>query len=423
MPVQGLRPRLSRGLSDYAACIRMFSPNVRLRLLAVVLNGTAQGVFAVSFNLYILSMGIPANVLGTILGAAPLAQALGSIPIGFVAELIGHRATFLIVYSLAGMSYLLRVWNDSVPLILMASFLGGLALAGDFVVGLPYILGNTSEKERTYAFSISTLLFSLSMSFGALIGGFGPTFMRHLAPSLTAGYRYTLALASMLILLALVPVSRITAQPRTTRQKISLLPYLWGMDRFTQRVAVVELFLGLWMGLTIPFLNVYFVYRLQASRQFYGTISALNLIPSLIGTALGPALAIRVGTLRSITVTRLLLALCMVLMGLAFTPLIGALGLWTYQGLFMLSQPIWFAYAMATASLRAKAAVAAWINLTYWLGNAIAAPVTGWLFSRSRYTIPFYLSATAILFAAWLTNRSGSPSLTSGNKENPYHAD
>ncbi len=40
----------------------------------------AQGIFAVDFNLYILSLGVTADTLGAVLSAAPFAQALASWP-------------------------------------------------------------------------------------------------------------------------------------------------------------------------------------------------------------------------------------------------------------------------------------------------------------------------------------------------------
>jgi predicted MFS family arabinose efflux permease len=351
-----------------------------------------------------------------------LAQALGSIPAALLAEKIGHRRAFLIAYGIAGISHFFRIWNGSIALTLVASFFSGLALAGDFVVGLPFIAANSSEKERTYAFSTSTLLNNLCYSLGALLGGFGPTLLRSPTLSLTTRYRLTLGFASALILLAVVPMYMIRGEQPRSRERISLWPYLGGMDSFTRTVALIELFLGLAIGLIIPFMNVFFVYRLGATRELFGTVSAISLLPSLIGTALGPALARKMGTIRSIASMRVLVALSIVFMGVATSSLLGAPALWSYQVLFMLSQPIWFAYAMANASPRAKAPVAAWINLTYWLGNALAAPVTGRLFARSHYAVPFYLAAVSALFAAYLTFIVGRQPPQPAGKENPISA-
>ncbi len=85
------------GITTYFGSFFGFNRNVRLSFSANLLNGLSQGIFLVVFNLYILEMGISADVLGGILSASPLAQALGSIPIGFLAEVIGFRKVFVLI--------------------------------------------------------------------------------------------------------------------------------------------------------------------------------------------------------------------------------------------------------------------------------------------------------------------------------------
>ena len=83
--------------------------NVRLLFLGSSLSGVASGIFAVIFNLYILGMGISPEVLGGILSAGPFAEAIGSIPMGFLMERIGFKKVFIIIYGVSALSRLLQV--------------------------------------------------------------------------------------------------------------------------------------------------------------------------------------------------------------------------------------------------------------------------------------------------------------------------
>src|SRR5512140_3084988 len=180
--------------------------NVRLLFLGSSLSGVASGIFAVVFNLYILGMGISPEVLGGILSAGPFAQAIGSIPMGFLMERIGFKKVFIIIYGVSALSRLLQIATTSVPIIALAAFVGGLAFAGDFVVRLPFLAATSAPEERNNIYSLSSILFSVSMAAGALFAGFAPNFIQGLAGGdLMAAYRITLLLAGLLSLAGVVP--------------------------------------------------------------------------------------------------------------------------------------------------------------------------------------------------------------------------
>ncbi|MBN1261595.1 MAG: MFS transporter [Anaerolineae bacterium] len=396
--------RVNRGIHDYYLQIRKFNRNIRLLLISSILGGLAQGIFSVDFNLYILSLGIEPDSLGRILSAGPFAHALASIPIGFIGELLGHRVAFTAIYGIAGIAHLVQVATPNTTVIAVAAFVSGLALSGNFVVRLPFLAANVSGSERTHVFSLDTLIFGLTMALGSLLGGFLPNAMRWLTDDLTLQYRYTLYVCGALLLLAVVPILFITPPPTHPRKgKISLHPYLWGIDGFTVRSAAVELFIGVTLGLVYPFMNLYFIYHLGVGREYYGTVAALLFIPTTIAALLGPALASRFGTARTVVASRYMIPITTLLMALTTVPWLGAGGFWAYRGLFSMSQSLWFAFVMKKAAERAKSAVSAWLEITFWLGQALAALVTGSLLADSNYVLPFYLSTAAALITGILT--------------------
>jgi len=394
---------LWHGAKSYGRQTAQLQRNVRLFFLAAILSGTSQGIFRVVFNLYILQLGIGADVLGRILSAGPFAQAVGSIPIGFLAEIIGYKKALLLIYGFTGISQLAQVSTGNPSLVFLAAFAGGLAFAGDFVVRLPFLALNTTPAERKHVFSTSSILYAVSGALGALFAGYAPNLLRPLAPDLSIAYRYTLYGAGVLTLASLLPLLMLRDGRPERKGPISLQPYLLGMDRFTVQQAVVSLFVGLSMGLVTPFLNVFFVYHLGTSREFFSSISALTVIPSTLATALGPFVAGLTGTISAIAGMRSIMPLGVVALALTASPLVGAGAVWFYQALLSTSQPLSFAFAMEAAKAKAKVAASAWLNVTFWLGGAIAAPITGLFLARSEYRMPLYLSGAAALLAGVLT--------------------
>jgi hypothetical protein len=121
-----------------------------------------------------------------------------------------------------------------------------------------------------------------------------------------------------------------------------------------------------------------------------------------MATLVAPVLAARLGIERTMVVARYFVPITIIAMAMAITPLAGAGTYWLYKAFFAVAHPLWFAYAMDTATPKAKVAVSAWLEITFWIGIGIAARMTGGSFAQSNYTLPFLLSAAAALVTGLL---------------------
>ena len=270
-------------------------------------------------------------------------------------------------------------------------------------LGIGTISKKTKVSEDTAIGILWTVGMALGVIFIALSPGYAPDLLYWLSPDLAIRYRYTLYISGAMTLLAAIPALMIRDDMLPKTKKITLRPYLWGMDSFTVKIALIELFVGLTMGLVTPFMNVFFIYRLGTSREFFGTIAALALVPITAATALGPIIATRMGNIRAVIALRFLIPLCTVTMAMTTYPLLGTAAYWAYRALFMVSQSIWFAFAMETATPKAKVAASAWLEITFWIGMGLAARVTGIFFAQSNYALPFYISSIAAVLTGLLT--------------------
>ena len=383
--------------------ITAMKPNVKKLLTSTALNSFSQGMFLVVFNLYILNMGISADILGIIVGAGPYAQALGSIPIGFLMEKIGFKKVFLMIYIGTALARIVQVSTASIPIIILAGVSGGLAMAGDFVVRLPFLAENTDPEQHNEVYSFNSVLSSGSMALGSLLGGLLPGILIPFANnSLTLSYRYTLFIAGFIALIAVLPIIKINEKPFVQTKKISLSPYIWGADKFTVKQACVSLFVGLSFGVVSLFMNIFFVYHLGTSLEYFGSVSALVIIPALLATTIAPMVAKVIGTVRTVTIFRWIASLFLVIFSLISSPIIGAMSFWMIRSVTGASQPLSFSFAMREAKDKAKAATSAWLNVTFWAGNGIAASVSGFFIIQSNYRTLILMAAGSILIAGLL---------------------
>jgi len=390
------------GLAGLLHGFRGLNRNCWLIFAAGTLSGLAQGVFAVDFNLYILSMGVSADLLGAVLSAAPFAQAIGSIPVGFLADRIGFKRMFLLVFGVSTVAKVAQLVTPSVPLIAVAALLDGLALAGTFVVRLPFLAANAKPDAQTHVYTVNSLLFSVSMSVGSLMASYLPNAFEALTGDLTLAYRYTLLTATGLTALALLPVLAIEPTPMPDQRRPLVRDYLWNMGKFVRQQSSVTFLIGLSLGIVGPFINLYFLYHLGTTREFYGTISALALVPSLLGAIVVPSIERRSKSIvRLMSGLRALIPVFLLLLAAASGPWLGTAAFWVQNTLFFMTAPLAFTFAMEVAR-KTRSVMAAWLNVAFWLGQAIAAPITGALFAQQRYQTAMVLAAIVSGLAAVL---------------------
>lgn len=392
-----------RNINTYIGNIKKFSKNVRLLMLAAMFSYIAFGMFSVNFNLYIISLGITPDSLGNILSAAPFASLLASIPLGFIAEKLGYRKVFLFIYLVSGLGLLAQVATANVTIITIAAFITGLASSGNFVIRLPFLASNIEDADRTFVFSVDAFLGGIMIAVGALLAGYLPNFFQNLVGNIQLAYRYTLFFSGSLTLLALIPVFMIADFQHTQKGKISLKPYLWGVDKFLVKSALIEFFLGFTHGLIVPFINIFFLFYLNTSREYYSWVEAIAFIPIISATLIGPLLATKYGNIKTIIVARFFIPILFLSFITSISHFIGTGSYLGYRAIFTMSQSLWFAFAMAVISNKSKAALSAWLQITFQVGIILAAQITGNLLNRGNYTLPFILAASGAVVSSLLT--------------------
>ena len=387
-------------ISQYFKNIKFFNRNIKLYLFATALINIGFGIFYADFNLYVLSMGMKPDFLGIILSLAPFAEGLSSIPIGFLAEKIGFKRSLIMVYIVLGLAYFSQIISPNRSLIMLGSFMVGLVAGGNFIIQLPFISHFTKE-DRNQAFTLTMLVYYIMYAVGGLIGGYLPAIINAVIMNETLSYRIILAVSTLFVVSGALPMWFVDEDKPDPNKKISLDPYLKGIDRNTIKFAVVELFVGIGLAFIISFLNVIFVYYFHVSLEFYGTTMALLVIPTALFLFLGPAIAERIGSLRTVLISRLLATFLAYFIVMTTNPYFGAISFILFRSLFGFSQSLWFSFATSVSTRRSRMATSTWLEITFQIGMGVAALVGGKLIANESYVMLGVISAvaTAICFA------------------------
>ncbi len=163
-----------------------------LSLLSVlrVFRSVAAGFINLMFPYFVLvelyqNSGQGALVLGAIYTGAALASAGLGMLLGFAADLMGRKPSFLIALAMLPVSTALLLISRALPVIFLAAALGGYSatgsLAGGGVGGVAAPIQSalmtdlTARKDRTFLFGLLAFLSGIAAAGGALGAGVLPT--------------------------------------------------------------------------------------------------------------------------------------------------------------------------------------------------------------------------------------------------------
>jgi predicted MFS family arabinose efflux permease len=219
----------------------------------------------------------------------------------------------------------------------------------------------------------------------------------------TASLRLSLAGSSMLIVAGTIPLFFLDKDKPADSAHVSLSPYLKGIDKMTVKFASVELFIGLGFAFLLFFMNLFFIYHYDSTIEAFGVMNVLLILPMVFFLLIGPTLAKRFKNLPVILVSRFLGAILAVVVGLTANAFIGGSAFIFFRTFISLSQTLWFAYAISTATKRSRMATSAWLEITFQIGLGIAALIGGRLVAGDAYFLLGLLSALSMGISFLLT--------------------
>ena len=385
---------------SYLQKVRLFGLNARYYLLFTVLAGLVYGIYWLLFNFYVLSLGYGEELLGQLITVSSLMALGGALPAGLLSDRIGRKpsllvATLLIAAALAGQV----LWPSVVGLLIMCGLLGlGESLAT--VTSGPFLMENSSERERTYLFSFSMGLNTLAGFAGNWFGGRLPAWigeMSGFSATSTPAYMAALLVMASLGLACLLPVLLMKEgrAPVSGRGSHSS-PFGFARDHPRQLVELISpmLVTSLGAGLLMPFMNIYFRTAYDQSDAAIGTLFAWGSLAMAVGLLAAPPLADRWGKIKLVVLTQAWSIPFLALLGFSpsFAP--AALAYLIRLGLMNMSGPVYQTFVMEQVEQDARATVASLVSMSWSFGWAFSPSLSGWLQARHGFD-PVFLGTIA----------------------------
>jgi MFS family permease len=290
---------------DYQNAFRLFHPNAKKYLFSSLLVGLYIAIYNVLYNLYLVDLGFGEHVIGDIIGAYALGTSLGGIPASIFYSRRGGKFNFAASVLLMCLSLIFRATITTRLWLILLAVLGGLANSFYFVSIFPYISSQSTPEERSYLFGSNMAVWTGSAILGSFLAGQLPG-LAQLLPAVTTSIsakRIALLIAAGLVLLALIPILRMqknreSIQPEGPPSPSPMKPGLFQNWSTILLLAVMLGISGLAVGLTIPFINIFFSNALQLSDAVIGTIYSLSQFGALVSALFVPLVVKRFGLIK-----------------------------------------------------------------------------------------------------------------------------
>lgn len=395
--------RLRAFAVNYVQAVSDFTPNAKRYLLGNFLMSASASIVGVIFNLYLSAAGYNEGFIGSTLSMSGLALGVFALPAGMLSDRWGRKPAMIAGAAAASALMLARAVTIDRAALVGASFLGGIAATVYALSTAPFMMENSPEQERTHLFSMSFAVMLAAGVLGSLAGGKLPDLI-----GLISGvtdrfllYRLTLVFAGALSFSSVLPLLGIR---ETQRRQTGLVPKLFPGDRgdwlLMGKFAWCNLWVGLGAGLVIPFFNLYFATRFRATSGQIGFYFSVSQVFTFLAVLAAPAIARRIGKVRTVVLMELLSLPFLVSLGVENTLTVAVLAFWARASLMQMSSPIGSAFTMEVIPRRLRATANSLTAMSWNLSWAGSTAASGFIMQRYGYSVPYYLTAACYAVSA-----------------------
>lgn len=277
-------------------------------LFGFVLYG---GVFSLLLNLYLVRLGYDPRFLGLVNATGALSFAALSVPAGILGRVWGSRLCMIYGVCTSVVGYSLLSQSELVPLayqrgyILATSSFSHFGVSLWMVNGPPYLMSVSKLNDRNQVFAIQAAIVPLAGFAGSLFGGFLPGQIAkifNLTPENPIPYRYTLFIASLFLIPAIIALL-FTQKEDSYKNRMTSV----GTNTIPTGIITIVAFISLLHlageSALRTFFNVYLDNRLKVPTSLIGVQMAFGQILAVPASLAMPIISNRIGKRNTLVIS------------------------------------------------------------------------------------------------------------------------
>lgn len=374
-------------------------PNRNLQWIYIgrALRSFITAFLTVIFPLYLAHVGYSASRIGLILALSGAITVVLVAAVGLFADFYGRRRAIIGLALLAAVGGLVMGLSHAFFWAVLASGLGGVGRGGGagsggswgpvFPAEQPLVTDSVSPERRTWAFGRISFIGVLAGAAGSLVAGV-PDVLHHAGWSFVAGYRL-LFLVSAVLSLGMVAVSLPIKERPPQADDTEDTPPPIPLKTLMGRLGMTNALNGLGFGFLGPLLTYWFYRRFGVGSAEIGALYTLINLAAAFPYLWSSVLAKRLGAVKTVTVTRGVGLLMMLLM--VFMPNFALAGFFYLLRMVFnsLGMPARQSFVMGVSESRYRSRVSAFSSLPSQITSMIT-PAVGGALMESVLDTPIY---------------------------------
>ncbi|WP_317957298.1 MFS transporter [Paenibacillus chitinolyticus] len=400
-------------LNEWKTQLLQYSRNIRLFFVFIFVWNTGLGMFGLVYNLYVRALGYDQTMVGQLVGMTAIASAIILIPAGIMNDRFGPKrivsaGLFFVLLALTARS-LFEFKNA----LLVTSFLGGMSQAIVSATIIPFMANNSTPRQRVHLFSFNMALSMFASVAGNMLGGvLTDMFQFAFGVSEVLSLRTTLLIGVGTMALGLIPVLLYTSEAsgeKDEREDKRAGPkpgWRQTASRHKSSLQIIALFAFLSLlsstagGMIVPYLNVYFEDRFDASKTMIGFIVSLGQGATALAFLLGPAIARKIGEARAVVLLQLSSIPFLLITAYSSNFTLASVGYLFRQALMNAANPFYSTIKMKYVDRSMRGLASSSGEAMFNLGWFLASPVSMGLVATygSYYGYAYAFSITAVVY-------------------------
>ena len=295
-----------------------YNENVRRFFLFGIPLFAGMMIQSLLYNLYLTRLGFQEDFIGQMAGLAPLASGIFAIPTGIISDRVGRKPFLIASAAVMAVTQIGLCTVTDRSLLLVLAFVAGTSGAFIWVNHVPFLSENAAPQRRAQSIAIWMSIQGITRMAMSLVGGSLPDLMSYLTGvgiDEAEPFRYALFVGSALCFVAMLPLLGVHTTTSRNRAQERDDPVPFPMRTFVA-FGITSACRGASMGFSFPFFNVFFQQALGLSTPMIGLVFFLSQVVAVPSTVLAPAIARKLGAIKTIVPARIFGSLALLCMGL-----------------------------------------------------------------------------------------------------------
>jgi MFS family permease len=379
--------RLRRFYLSYSSLER----DAKLIILSNLFWAITFGFLDVTYAPYLDIVGLPGELIGSLMLVSSLSSAILMIPFGILADRHGRKPFLLVSPVLSALSFGMYFFVTEIRLLMIAELIKGLSWAMAWGTSGALLSEKASDEQRSYAFGLSSFGFAVGAVVGYMMGAVPDLLTSVYGIQYPQSIRILYLLTAAVSFVSLIPLIPVKEVRRPLRDVKWLNITSW---KVVSWLALTQGLIGLGAGFMIPWFSYYFTLKFGVTLGDIGIVFAVSQVGMAIAFLIIPKVAEKIGSVRTVVYSQATSIL--VLLSISVSPSFPVASiLYLIRVILMnMTGPAFTSFFMGLVKSEERASGNSLIWASWNIANALPRPIAGYIMDNIFLDMTLYICAS-----------------------------